>query len=348
MLPENISLTNDLSKGLSSFLEDRKYSKIAVLVDENTLSSCWPLLKDHLPSSHLIEIKSGESNKTIETCGMVWASMTKAGLDRKALLINLGGGVIGDMGGFCAATYKRGIDFIQIPTTLLSQSDASVGGKLGIDFMGYKNHIGLFKAPEHIFIDPTFLKTLPLRELKSGYAEVIKHALIADNNYWEILIAKDLNHQEWEKHIRHSVKVKSKIVEKDPKEAGLRKILNFGHTVGHGIESYFLEKAGKRLLHGEAIAAGMVCEAYLSFKKSNLNEQDLKAVTAYLIATYGVVAIEVAAMEEISQLVTQDKKNEKNTIKCSLLHHLGKAVYDIAVTPDEIIASLEYYQKQKG
>lgn len=348
MLPEYISITDDISTDLASFLKTRQYGKIGVLVDENTLSLCWPLLEDNFPDFNIIKIPAGEDHKTLETCSMIWGSLTEANFDRKSLLINLGGGVIGDMGGFCAATYKRGIGFIQIPTTLLSQTDASVGGKLGIDFQGLKNHIGLFRAPEHIFIYPEFLKTLPQRELRSGFAEVIKHCLIADKDYWEEISTKDFEQQEWRRHIAHSVVVKNVITEKDPTEAGLRKILNFGHTIGHALESHYLNQPGKRLYHGEAVAAGMVCEAFLSYQKSGLPEKELQAITEYLVKVYGIVPMDENVFSAIERLARQDKKNEEKTINASLLRRIGDCGYNVPITADDIAAALSYYQKQKG
>jgi 3-dehydroquinate synthase len=270
--------------------------------------------------------------------------MTDLGMDRKSLLINLGGGVIGDMGGFCASTYKRGIQFINIPTTLLSQVDASVGGKLGIDFQGFKNHIGLFCNPEKVLVDPLFLATLPEREVRSGFAEIIKHALIRDQNYLNVLMKHDLQTQPWLDHIKHSVKIKSEVVAADPKESGLRKILNFGHTIGHAVETYFLEKT-ERLLHGEAIAIGMICEAFLSTKILKMPKAEMEKIQVYLIEVFGKVNIEKDDFEAILDNMTHDKKNENGLVKMSLLNSIGHSTYDINVTKADALDSLFYYQK---
>ncbi|HEY8400693.1 MAG TPA: 3-dehydroquinate synthase family protein, partial [Cytophagaceae bacterium] len=267
MPSENIFLTRDISGKLKEFLQGKQYSSVCVIADENTEKHCFPLLLPALQKYHLITIPSGEENKTLSTCERIWKGMTDQQLDRKAVVINLGGGVIGDMGGFCASTYKRGIDFIQIPTTLLSQVDASVGGKLGVDFFSYKNHIGVFKEPAAVFINADFLKTLDPAELRSGFAEIIKHCLIADKTKWEEISRKSLAEQNWEDLIAHSVEIKSKVTTADPTEQGLRKILNFGHTIGHAIESYYLTIKDKKLLHGEAIAIGMVAESYIAEKR---------------------------------------------------------------------------------
>ena len=226
------------------------YSKVAILVDENTKRDCLFKLPQ-IENALIIEIKSGEEYKNISTCNFIWEQLTINNFDRNALLINLGGGVIGDIGGFCAATYKRGLKFIHIPTTLLSMVDASVGGKVGIDFKGFKNQIGIFNNPNAVLIYPKFLETLDENELKSGFAEVVKHALILDDSLWLKLKNTPFTDLDWEYIIYTSVQIKNKIVLADPFEKGERKKLNFGHTFGHAIESYYLEK-GTPISHGEA------------------------------------------------------------------------------------------------
>ncbi|SFE56943.1 3-dehydroquinate synthase [Thermoflexibacter ruber] len=324
----------------------QSYAQIAVLVDENTKTHCYPLLKDLLPKHQLIEIQSGEEQKNLNTCTQIWQKLTDAEFDRKALLINLGGGVIGDMGGFCAATYKRGIDFIQIPTTLLSQVDASVGGKLGIDFGAFKNHIGVFQEPAKVLIDTVFLQTLSFRELRSGFAEVIKHCLIADKQAWKDLISKDIHSQNWDKTVPHSISIKEKVVRQDPKEKGLRKILNFGHTIGHAVEGFYLTNPlTDKLLHGEAIAIGMIAEAWLAVKKGFIQSTELAEIQNYIIKTFGKIKIEVCHFEAIIKNAFQDKKNEKGIIMASLLAEIGKANYDIPITIDDIKEGLEFYNE---
>ena len=338
----NIEITDNLPESLGRFFSAHAFSKVAVLEDENTASHCYTLIADHLPAHSFVGIKSGESEKTLKTCEQIWAHLTELEFDRKALLINLGGGVIGDMGGFCAATYKRGISFLNLPTTLLAQVDASVGGKLGIDFNGLKNHIGLFQDPERVIIWPEFLQTLQPRELKSGYAEVLKHSLIADASYWKKLQSKPFSGQPWKEHIEHSVKIKAEIVAADPTEQGLRKILNFGHTIGHAIETSLLGTRG-HLLHGEAIAIGMISEAYLSVKKCGLSPQEYNEVKNCLVGLYSPAPLAGETIEKTLKLVMQDKKNEKATIHGSLLSAIGKAVYDVKLSVDEIKESLIAY-----
>lgn len=270
--------------------------------------------------------------------------MTEAVLDRQALVINLGGGVIGDMGGFCASVYKRGVPFLTIPTTLLSQVDASVGGKLGIDFMGFKNHLGVFQLPEIVLIAPAFLDTLPQRELRSGYAEVIKHGLIRDLAFFRSLPSSNWEKQDWSRVIRHSVSIKKAVVEVDPKEAGLRKILNFGHSIGHAVESFHLTSSNP-LLHGEAIAMGMIAEGFLSFEKIGFSFEELNELSHKLLQVFGKVTLNSKDLDAILDLCAQDKKNEGKTQLFSLLPSLGDCSFNIPVTTEEIKHAIIYYQQ---
>ena len=339
-------IIDKIESTLPLFLKEISHSQLAILVDENTLANCYPLIKELLPPHLLVEVHSGEEHKTLRTCEHIWEQMTLNNFDRKALLINLGGGVIGDMGGFCAVTYKRGIRFINIPTTLLAAVDANVGGKLGIDFMGFKNHLGFFQYPEAVLIDPIFLKTLSKKELRSGFAEVIKHGLIADADYFDQTITKGLEIDNWEAVIAHSVEIKNAVVKADPKEAGLRKILNFGHTIGHGIESYYLSSEFK-LLHGEAIAIGMICEAYLSKKLLGLSAENLKQISDSILKIYPDINIRKEDFVGIVKLMYQDKKNQGRQLNHSLLREIGSATYDIAVDEKDVIDSLFYFTKLK-
>ena len=333
-----------IQESLTQFISQAKYSKVIVIADNNTKKHCYPLIKTSLPKHKLVEIRSGEPHKILGTCEKIWTVMTSEELDRHALVINIGGGVIGDMGGFCAAVYKRGIDFIQIPTTLLSQVDASVGGKLGIDFQGFKNHIGVFQLPESVLIDPVFLETLPEREIRSGFAEIIKHCLIADEHKWNEISHRDFEEQNWADLIAHSVKIKQKIVEEDPTEKGLRKILNFGHTLGHAVETLFLSKnANQRLFHGEAIAVGMIMESYLSFKRAQITKESLEQIEEFIFATYGKVKIAAEDVEAIVSLTRQDKKNKGNEVRFSLLTGIGSCGYDMVVSVSDMRKAIAYY-----
>lgn len=337
-----IIFTHQPLEQLTLFLASRKYSDVVCIVDENTEKHCLPLFQNLFKEENIIRVTSGEEQKNLNTCTQIWERLTALELDRKAVVVNLGGGVIGDMGGFCAATYKRGIDFIQIPTTLLSQVDASVGGKLGIDFHSFKNHIGVFQVPQAVIISPVFLKTLSPRELRSGFAEVIKHALIADANAWDALKTKTLEEQNWDEVIPHSVAIKSKVVEADPTEKGLRKILNYGHTLGHAVESFFLEN-NNRILHGEAIAIGMITETYMAVQKKFILESDLIEIQNYILKIYGFVKIPAEHLNYIISLTKQDKKNEKGAVLFSLLNKKGEANFNIQANDEEMLAALTYY-----
>lgn len=348
MTIKNIRITDSLAQSLNAYFQANHYSQIAVLTDSNTYEFCYPLVKEHLPEHTVLTIEPGENHKNIETCIFLWEKMTALSMDRKSLFINLGGGVIGDMGGFVASAYKRGIKFLNLPTTLLAQADASVGGKLGIDFQGFKNHIGFFTEPEKIIISSDFLKTLPKNELKSGFAEIIKHSLIGDKAHWEKLISYSFDDQNMDTHVAHAVQFKAEVVEKDPYEHGLRKILNFGHTIGHAIESYFLDKGEKRLLHGEAIAIGMITEAYLSVKLAGLQESELETISAFIISIFGKVFINPDLTPELIELTIQDKKNEGGKTMFTLLSEIGKAKYNCIVGAEDIKESLSYYQKIRG
>ncbi len=344
----NIVFCDDISSELVAFFQSHHYSKIAILVDENTNAHCYPLIREVLPKHITINIKSGEEQKNIDSCQSIWQALTENTFDRKSLFINLGGGVIGDMGGFCAATYKRGIDFINIPTTLLAQVDASIGGKLGIDFQNFKNHLGVFQNPKVVFLYSKFFKTLHSRELRSGYAEIIKHCLISDGDKFNDIIDIPYNKLDWQELTNHSVAIKGKVVIEDPKEQGLRKILNFGHTIGHAIESFYLNKQNGKLFHGEAIAIGMVCEAFLSTKKLNLKESDLETISNYILKIYSCNQILPNEINGIITLTSQDKKNEGDKINCSLLNSIGDCAFNIEIDHQDIEASITYFNQKVG
>lgn len=312
-------------------------SKIFILVDQNTEKYCLFHLLEHInkPVS-IIRISSGEINKSLDSCQHVWKSLLEKGADRNALLINLGGGIISDLGGFCAGTYMRGIKFIHIPTTLLSQVDASIGGKTGIDFLGIKNIVGLFANPESVFIFTPFLSTLPSNELKSGYAELLKHGLIGDKNLWNNLITRDCTQiDNIDALIYQSILIKKQITDKDPNESGLRKILNFGHTIGHAIEAYWLD-SNTSLLHGEAVAIGMVSEAFIAYRMDLIDESTLFEIRRAMLRIYGHYPRYVKSVNNLIALMRSDKKNLNEEIRFALLNDIGSCQYDIYV-PDSII-----------
>ncbi|MGY4385207.1 3-dehydroquinate synthase [Pedobacter sp. UYP24] len=343
----NIYFETGLS-ALAETINEDKYSKIFVFVDRNTAEFCLPLFQQMLEDYNgfdLIETDPGEENKNIDFCIGIWKTLLDFEADRKCLMINLGGGVITDMGGFVASTYKRGIDFINIPTTLLSQVDASVGGKTGIDIDNVKNMIGTFTLPKAVYIETEFLKSLSSRELLSGFAEMIKHGLIVDKSYFDQLQEGDYRHID-AALIYRSVAIKNEVVTEDPYERGLRKILNYGHTIGHAVETYSLINDKKPLNHGEAIAIGMVCEAYLSTTNNTLTEAELKEITTYLLKLYPNYHIKEKSYKKLLAFMQSDKKNEDGQIMFSLLNKIGSCAYNCRVTETAILESLDYFNSQ--
>lgn len=346
----NVYFDKEAYSKLHKYLSVNKtsISKVFILTDSNTIEHCLPLFLQNigiLNKYELVEIEPGEENKNIDTVTSLWNTLTELGADRKSLLINIGGGVLTDMGGFVASTFKRGIKFINVPTTLLSMVDASTGGKTGIDLGNLKNQIGVFNIPEMVLIHPKFLNTLDARQLRSGLAEMMKHGLIADKNHW-----KDLNNlHEFEienlrKLIETSVNIKISIVDKDPKEQGLRKVLNFGHTIGHAIETFYMN-TDKMLFHGEAIAIGMIAEAYLASIKTGLNKEDADTIKNIILEYFPKTTINKDDFPTILNLMKHDKKNENGAINFSLLKDIGSCTFDCMVSDKDIMNALLYYDK---
>ena len=331
-------------QALRQLVRKGDYTKIALLTDENTKRHCLPLVLQAFDFEiNVVEIPSGEQHKSLDTCSFVWQEMNRLGLDRRSLLINLGGGVIGDMGGFCAATYLRGIDFVQMPTTLLAQVDASIGGKLGIDFQYLKNNIGVFKNPKAVFVEPVFLKTLPARQTRSGFAEIIKHALIADAGLWaQLQSITDLATVGWAALLAPSLAIKKRVVEEDPHEKGIRKTLNFGHTIGHAVESFSFKKE-KPLLHGEAVAIGMVSEAFLSHKLAGLPLAALHSIAQFILRFYEPYPLGEKDFPELLGLMKMDKKNVGGRINFTLISPIGHALINQACGGSLIAESLKFY-----
>ena len=332
---------------LSNLIDDKNYSSIFILVDENTLEHCYPKFIPNLSTNkriEVIEIESGEINKNLETCVGVWNAVTELGGDRKSLLITLGGGVITDLGGFVASCFKRGIDFVNIPTTLLSMVDASVGGKTGVDLGVLKNQIGLFANPQMVLVDNVYLETVTEREIKSGMAEIIKYGVTYDVKLFnEIKGNKNLNINDL---IFRSVEIKNEVVLQDPKENNLRKILNFGHTLGHAIESFYLESEDKNnLTHGEAIAIGMVCECYISNKLLGLSSDKVNEVKSVVLSIYDKIDLFEKDFSSILDLLKHDKKNVNGQVNFVLLNDFEDFKIDCKVPEDLIIESLQFYNK---
>lgn len=336
---------DDELKDLKSFLDQSNYSKVFFVTDLNTSENCMPVINRLLPELtdyDIIEVDPGEENKNIDYCIGVWQMLLDFGADRNSLLINLGGGVITDMGGFAASTYMRGIDFVQIPTTLLSQVDASVGGKTGIDLGNIKNIIGTFTQPKAVFICSIFLKTLDERQMISGFAEIVKHGLIADRDYFNRL--KKIRPQYISPElIYHSVQIKNKVVTTDPFEKNIRKTLNFGHTIGHAVETYSLKNDQHPLLHGEAIALGMICEAYLAVQYNQLIREELSDIVSYIRSVFPDYHLKADSYPEVLAFMMNDKKNVSGKIGFALLSEIGKCDFNIYLEKEQIIDSLNYY-----
>ncbi len=342
-----ISILDQNFSQLNNFIEALQPTQLLILVDENTHEHCLPTLLGNLEteiSFEIIEIEAGEEMKTLETAAQLWEILTEFETDRKALMINLGGGVITDMGGFIASTYKRGIPFINIPTTLLGMCDASIGGKTGIDHQFLKNIIGTFAHPEQIFVFPEFLQTLPFEELRSGFAEMLKHGLITDESHWSDLISiKELTPQNIFPFIERSMQIKQNVVEQDFTEQNVRKTLNFGHTIGHALESLFLLK-GKPIMHGEAVALGMICETRISFLQDLISEDTSNAIVSNIQKYYPHLDISEFSVEEIVNLMKNDKKNSAGNINFSLITGIGSSIFNCSVSLENIKTSLLYYQ----
>ncbi|WP_353145830.1 3-dehydroquinate synthase [Chryseobacterium sp.] len=343
-----ITILNDNFSQLNTFLHEKSFSKIFILVDENTHEYCLPILLGNMETDlgfEILEIEAGEEMKNIQTANQLWEILTEMQADRKALVINLGGGVITDMGGFVASTYKRGIQFINIPTTLLSMCDASIGGKTGIDLMHYKNMVGTFSFPEQIFIYPKFLETLPFKELRSGFAEMLKHGLIADKKHWDQLIRiHKLDAESVTPHIQTSMDIKQDVVEKDFHEKNIRKTLNFGHTIGHAVESLRLHQSNP-ILHGEAVAMGMISEAHLAYLENLISEEDSKLIIENIQRYYPYLDISDLKDEDITALLLNDKKNTDSKINFSLITAIGDCTYDHQCSQENILESLHFYRK---
>ena len=339
------------SKGyetLAEMLKPSHYSKIFILVDENTSQYCLPHLLNHLATEieiEIIELEVGEIHKNIATCTEVWSALSELGGDRKSIVLNLGGGVISDLGGFVACTFKRGIDFVNIPTTLLSMVDASIGGKNGIDLGNLKNQIGIIREPKAVLIDTQFLNTLPQNEMRSGLAEMLKHGLIFDKTYWDkFKNLKDLNTEDLNVLIHQSIQIKNNIVCEDLTENGIRKSLNFGHTLGHAIESYFLEnEAKKNLLHGEAVAIGMILESYISKEKDLLSNAEYHEIKYIINDIFDRIDFSKLEIEKIIDLLIYDKKNEFGKVQFALLDGIGKIKINQEVDNALIYKAFEDY-----
>lgn len=331
---------------IDTYFKKNFASRVFVLVDENTKQYCLPIVQKNLTHKLTpIQIHSGETHKNLETCQFLWQELIDKGCDRNSILLNLGGGVITDMGGFVAATFKRGIRFINIPTSLLAMVDAAIGGKTGIDFKQLKNQIGLFANPEMTLIYPEFLKTLAPREIRSGLAEVIKYGLIKDSSIWEYIKNMDTTSFDIAPSIiKKSIAIKETIVKKDPTEKGERKTLNFGHTLGHAIETHFLSKSeSEQLLHGEAVAVGMILAAHLSTKSNSFPLAQTMEIAKVIDRLFPKIIIASDDISVILKFLQHDKKNTNGKVNFVLLKEIGKPELDCQVTDNQLLEAFAFY-----
>jgi len=335
----HIHIESNGFEALNTFLSKKEYSKYIIICDENTIEHCLSRLLfncDTLTTAEIIELESGEKNKTLETCMQVWGALTDVGADKKSLIVNLGGGVISDLGGFVASTFKRGVDFINIPTTLLAMADASVGAKTGVDFEGIKNHIGTIYEPKGVFINIALLETLSERHIKNGFAEIIKIALIADADFWKkIKKLKKLEAFCSEDIITKAIELKNKIVKKDLYEKNIRRSLNFGHSIGHAFESAILQQE-KDMLHGEAIALGMLVESEIAHQLRFISKSELNSISSYIKTIFKNKSLTNPTKKLILSFLKHDKKNAGASLCFALPSPIGKYKLQCGVTIESI------------
>ena len=348
----NIIYSSNISESIDGLLQAKEYDKLFILTDENTLKLAMPLLSDSKKcnDAHVITILADDTNKNLENLSTIWRALVSEGATRKSLLINLGGGMVTDMGGFAAATFKRGIEHINIPTTLLGAVDAAVGGKTGINFEGLKNEIGAFKQPSAVLIDTRFFKTLSKEHLLSGFAEMLKHGLISNVESYNKLIAFDISNPDYDQLLHlvaDSVSIKENIVEEDPLEKGIRKYLNLGHTTGHAIESLAM-KRNTPVQHGYAVAWGLACEAILSYMKFGFSQTEIHRLVDYVKANYGAFPITCDDYAYLYEKITHDKKNESGRINYTLLKAVGEVEINVSVTKEEVESSFDLYRDLFG
>lgn len=347
-MEQRIIISKSIDKELTLAISECEHDKLFVLVDETTYYKCWPLIKDFrvLKDAQTIVIGATDTNKNLDSLASVWEALGRGGATRHSCMINLGGGMVTDLGGFAASTFKRGIDFINIPTTLLAMVDASVGGKTGINFGGLKNEIGVFNDAKYVIIDTNFLKTLDQDNLLSGYAEMLKHGLISDEEHLAELLNFSLAEPDYEhlqQMVAHSVEIKENIVDLDPHERAIRKALNLGHTFGHAFESWALKR--KPILHGYAVAYGLVCELYLSCIKANFPTERMREVVRFVRDNYPTLPYTCDDYDELLQLMTHDKKNTAGIINFTLLSQVGEIMINQTATTEEIKEALDFLRE---
>ena len=342
---QKIVFSEDLKSDITLAVSQCECDRTFVLTDETTAEKCWQKVKDYevFRDAHLITIPAGDTNKNIDSITHVWTELSTHGATRHSLLVNIGGGMVTDLGGFAASTFKRGIEFINIPTTLLAMVDASVGGKTGINLGGLKNEIGVFNDARTVIIDTQFLSTLDNENIRSGYAEMLKHSLLANTAMWARHITFDLAQPDLkilQEMVRESVEVKEHIVTEDPHEKGLRKALNLGHTVGHALETWAMRR--QPVLHGYAVAWGLIAELYLSVIKTDFPRDQFRQTEQFIRSYYGVAPTDCKDVDELLELMTHDKKNTAGTINFTLLSAIGDIKINQTATTKEIKESLDF------
>lgn len=349
MEKQPITFTLDVAAALDSVLSQADYDHLFILTDDTTHSLCLPRLKDLATARQaaIITIPHGDTHKNVDSLQHVWQQLGQEKGSRRSFMVNLGGGMVTDLGGFAASTFKRGIPFVNLPTTLLAMVDASVGGKTGINFQGLKNEIGVFRNAHHVIIDTSFLETLDKENILSGYAEMIKHGLISNTHDWaELLNFEPLNgdHKALSALLEKNVQVKERIVLEDPLEHGIRKALNVGHTAGHALESFAME-SGHPVLHGYAVAWGMICELYLSAIKMGFPKDKMRQTVSFIRQHYGQMSFSCDDYPRLYELMTHDKKNTRGFVNFTLLSDVGQIHINQSATREEIFEMLDFYRE---
>ena len=348
-MKQKVVISGNLERDLVNAISECEHDRIFVLTDETTQQLCWPKIKNFkaLKNSTPIIIKATDTHKNLDTLSQVWQALSNGGATRHSLMINLGGGMVTDLGGFAASTFKRGIDFINIPTTLLAMVDASVGGKTGINFGGLKNEIGVFSDSRFVIINTQFLDTLDHDNICSGYAEMLKHGLISDEHTWAELVTFDLDTpdlSQLQHMVAESIKVKERIVEADPHEHGIRKALNLGHTMGHAFESFAMRR-GTPILHGYAVAYGLVSELYMSARKTAFPTDSMHQTVRFIRENYGTFNITCDDYPTLIELMHHDKKNTSGIINFTLLGNVGDIRINQTANEEEIKEALDFFRE---
>ena len=349
MSAQRIVVCGDLEKSVAAVLSGIPHDRLFVLVDAHTSACCLPSLSSikEVAEASVLQVGAGDAHKGLESLSQVWSGLSGQGASRHSLLLNVGGGMITDLGGFAASTFKRGIHFVNIPTTLLAMVDAAVGGKTGINFNGLKNEVGTFALADCVLVSTEFLRTLDEENLLSGYAEMLKHGLISTEKHWAELLRFDLEDVDYgllEGLVAQSIRIKEAIVEKDPHEQGIRKALNLGHTVGHAFESLALER-GCPVLHGYAVAWGIVCELYLSAVRLGFPADKLRQTVSFIKGHYGMFSFDCHQYDRLYELMTHDKKNEAGRINFTLLRNVGDIAINQQATKEDIFEMLDFYRE---